>query len=99
MLSVMSGHLGGVKHNLDLVPVVKDLLEVLQKPDEQALRRMVREEQTLIPLFARPSAAFSGLPMKVQGIIGEYQTREEAAKLSLAFEGRGEKLRRHWEDE
>jgi len=107
MLSVMAGHLGGVKHNLDLVLVVDQLLLALQNPDEQALLRMVRGEQPLISLFARPRAQFLAgtcrLPKKFEDIVDGFLDSQDAARRREVFEGfeaaRFSTLRRVWAED
>ena len=51
MLNVMAGHLGQVKCNLDLMPVIAELLGAMETPDEDLLRSLVRGDGVLVPSF------------------------------------------------
>ena len=69
MISVMAGQLGNVTTNLGLIPIIAQLLQALEHPDDDLLRKLIRGECLLIPAFQEPVAeeACSPSPLAVLG--------------------------------
>jgi len=63
MLSVMAGHTGNITSNLGLVPVVGALVDRMAKPSLTTVRRIMRGQEPLIPLFGAVEPGSKPLPL------------------------------------
>ena len=88
MLSLMAGHMDGIKSQLDLVHVVEALLAAFAST-ESAVREMVQGKRLLTPLFARQAGhgSWMWVPASAQCIVSDYLGPTDQAKLRRLWHG------------